>query len=164
MTFTCLSEAEVREKYRRAENKEEMIVVLAGLTDATREEVRSFLGVDAPPKRSQKERVYIDEKEAKRLYELGFSDEAIAERLNVHKTTVRRWRWKNCAPYNPGPPKNGGAVDKRMYFYKQGLNDKEIGEKAGFSKSAVYHWRLKNNLPPNCKRGGHRRKTGGDDS
>jgi DNA-binding transcriptional regulator YiaG len=146
MTFACLSEAEVREKYRRADDKEYMIEVLAGLTGSTHAEVRAFLGVGAKRKRKISPPTPIDGNEARRLYDLGLCDREMAEGLGVQKDKVRNWRRRNGLPCNPEKKE---PKDDRMKLYEQGLTDIEIGKRIGLSKNAIWYWRNTNNLPAN---------------
>lgn len=154
MIFDCLTPDEVRAKYERAEagDKEYVIGVLADLTVSSREEVRLFLGVR---KKARKKPVALDTTVAKRLYDIGYSDKQIAERLGTTRGAVTRWR-----NINGLMPVISGDIKKcdRMDLYEAGLIDSEIAKLTGVSRNCIFAWRKKRGLPPNGTRGGRRRK------
>ena len=46
MNFSCLTEEEVRYKYRKADNKEMMVKILADLNCSSEKEMEEFLGAN----------------------------------------------------------------------------------------------------------------------
>lgn len=107
MTFSCLSEREVKERYHRATNKQKILPILAALTCSTLEEMKVFLGLQAPKQqaapsydRSCKDRM--------KLYQMGFSDKEIAERIGLTRSGVESWRLRNRLPSNWSLRKGGG--------------------------------------------------------
>ena len=137
MNFACLSEAEVWEKYHKAEDKEYIIEVLAGLTDSTHVEMRAFLGLDEKRNKRKSLIEQIDTEEAKRLHAQGLSDAAIAKNLNVSKTFIRNWRTRNGIRCNSEKSDRRESLEVRMELYKQGLSDREIGRRVGVSNNAI---------------------------
>ena len=158
MTFTCISEAEVLEKYHKAEDKEYIIEVLAGLTASTQVEMREFLGLGMKHKKKIAPPAQLDTEEAKRLYDLGLCDREMAERLGVQKTIVRNWRQRKGILCNPEKLKRvpEQLQEERMRLYKMGLTDGEIGKLVGLTKAGIQSWRRANNLPVNIREGGVR--------
>lgn len=161
MNFDCLSKAEVRERYRRAEKKKEIIGVLADLTLSSPGEMRRFLGL--PHKRAAKwvpidsRRPRVDEEKALELYEAGLRDHEIAKAVGVSGNTVCNWRRRMGLPskYRDGTD----AVSlERLRLYDLGMTDQEIAEETGYTKRTICEWRSKNGLPMN-----ERQMQGGND-
>ncbi len=151
MNFSCLSEAEVREKYRRAEHKEVMIGILADLTCSTKREVRKFLGL--PPKKDKKwnpTRVNkkLDEERAQELYDAGLSDPKIAASLGTSINAVYLWRRRNGLLSHEGQAVKA-RDEERWRLYNQGMTDREIAEIQGVGYKSVISWRKLRKLPPN---------------
>lgn len=94
MNFSCLTEEEVRYKYRKADNKERMVQILADLTCSSEKEMEEFLGSNITGSRIRK-RTYLDKELAKKLYDLGMTDGEIANETCVSKDTIRKWRKRN---------------------------------------------------------------------
>ena len=151
MTFSCLTKEEVRKKYKQAENKSEMLHILADLTCSTPEEVAALLGVTPPAKRRYGA---LDEKKAAELLKSGASDREIAEVCCVAIYVIAQWRKAN------------GLTRRKTLFqsqeietlYKQGLNDGEIAKKLNCSRSVAAQWRRLNELPPNWEPRSKRRR------
>ena len=163
MTFSCLTEEEVRRKYNEAEDKEYMVEVLAGLTCASATEIMRFLGLESKPKgldKKYKEYTRIDREKAMELYNAGHTDNEIADALGVTNKTVGSWR------RGLGLEINSRIVNddvKRMELYRKGMNDAEIARALGQSSSAIQSWRRRCNLPANTTPGGdHRKKKEGE--
>ena len=151
MNFSCITQAEVRAEYARAQDKEAMVGVLADLTVSTKAEVRKFLGVT---KKVRKEPATLDVKASKKLYEQGMSDRRIASRLGGSQNTV--WRWRKANGLAPNPL--GTSVnDNRMELYLSGMTDPEIAQELGVKPNSICEWRKRHSLPPNGTRGGDRR-------
>lgn len=91
MVFSCLTEDEVRYKYKKADDKEMMIKVLADLTVSTVDEMTDFLGVTSQ-KQNGRKRCFLDQKLARKYYDAGMSDKEIARIIGVSKYTVKSWR------------------------------------------------------------------------
>lgn len=149
MRFDCLSAEEVRTRYRQASDKKGIITVLADLTCSSKAEMRRFLGVEKP---RSKPPVKLDREKAREYYEAGMSDEEIAQRLGVVKSTVCHWR------LSAGLGCNADSEKARMELYEQGLNDQEIGDALHMSPEAVWHWRKRLGLPSNAMPGKYDRK------
>lgn len=104
MNFSCLTEEEVRYKYRKADNKEWMVRILADLTCSSEKEMEEFLGANIIRAKIRK-RTYLDKELAKKLYDLGMTDGEIANEMCVSKDTIRKWRKRNglvCNYYKMG--------------------------------------------------------------
>ena len=91
MNFSCLTEEEVRYKYRKADNKEWMVRILADLTCSSEKEMEEFLGGNITRSKIRK-RTYLDKELAKKLYDLGMTDGEIANKMCVSRDTIRSWR------------------------------------------------------------------------
>jgi transposase len=155
MNFSCLSEAEVRWKYRRAADKHEMLQILCELTCSTKEDMQEFLGLAVAPKSPQgrKPIVYIDSDKARPLYEQGMSDREIANALGATRRGVLNWRTRNRLPCNKKPTEYVRPVTldekKAEAFYEQGMSDQQIAAAIGASKDAVRSWRRRTGRPGN---------------
>lgn len=104
MNFSCLTEEEVRYKYRKADNKERMIQILADLTCSSEKEMEEFLNLNIIRARIHK-RTYLDKELAKKLYDRGMTDGEIANEMRVSRDTIRSWRKRNglvCNYYKSG--------------------------------------------------------------
>ena len=153
MNFSCLTPAEVREKYRRAEHKDVMLEILADLTCSSKKEMRAFLGL--PPLKVKKsvpysERPKLNEAKALKMYNEGLSDPEIARAQGVSANAVALWRRRNglISLYHAKMPN----LDDRMRMYRQGMTDKEIAEAQGVAYKRVAEWRRNRGLPPNKRR------------
>lgn len=151
MNFDCLSAEEIRTRYRRADNKSEIIQVLADLTCSSKLEMCRFLGVE-PPKRKPKNA--LDEKMALVYYKAGMTDQEIAERLDVSETAVCVWRKSAGLPFKNQKGEEYADSEKvRMRLWSQGLNDAEIGDVLGITCKAVFNWRQRRGLSANARQG-----------
>lgn len=108
MNFSCLTEEEVRYKYRKADNKEWMVRILADLTCSSEKEMEEFLGANIISEKIRK-RTYLDKELAKKLYDLGMTDGEIANKMLVSKDTIRSWRKRSglVSNYCKSGEKNG---------------------------------------------------------
>lgn len=153
MNFSCLSPAEVRERFRRADNKRQIIQVLAELTGSSEAEMLDFLGIERPKSTAKPPRK-LDSKKAMELYREGLNDSEIARRLDVSDNSVHLWRRRNgLASHCVRVAEN--EETRRRSLWGQGLSDAEIGEAVGVHRKAISAWRHVRGLPPNRKnRGG----------
>lgn len=94
MNFSCLTEEEVRYKYRKADNKEWMVRILADLTCSSEKEMEEFLGANIIRAKIPN-RTYLDKELAKKLYDLGMIDGEIANEMCVSRDAIRSWRKRN---------------------------------------------------------------------
>lgn len=158
MIFSCMSAAEIREKYRRADDKHEMLKVLMELTCSTKEEMQEFLGLDVIPKppKGRKQLVYIDNDKARALYDQGMSDRQIADALGVTKQGVRNWRERNrlrCHKQDDQQARKSMIDEtKAKALYEKGMSDQQIATAIRATKSAVRHWRRRTDRPGNNAR------------
>ena len=108
MNFSCLTEEEVRYKYRKADNKEWMVRILADLTCSSEKEMEEFLDANIIGSRIRK-RTYLDKELAKKLYDLGMTDGEIANKMCVSRDTIRSWRKRSglVSNYCKSGEKNG---------------------------------------------------------
>ena len=108
MNFSCLTEEEVRYKYRKADNKEWMVRILADLTCSSQKEMEEFLGANIIRAKIPK-RTYLDKELAKKLYDLGMTDGEIANKMCVSRDTIRSWRKRSglVSNYCKSGEKNG---------------------------------------------------------
>ena len=108
MNFSCLTEEEVRYKYRKADNKEWMVRILADLTCSSEKEMEEFLGGNIIRAKIPK-RTYLDKELAKKLYDLGMTDGEIANKMCVSRDAIRSWRKRSrlVSNYCKSGEKNG---------------------------------------------------------
>ena len=156
MTFSVLSESEVREKYRRADDKHAMLKILCELTCSTRGDMMRFLGLQEAPesKKGKRPAKQMDKVYARVCYDKGMTDRQIAQALGVSRESAACWRKRE------GLKPNGGhqeTAERRnaLYslMYHQGYSDSAIAKAAGVGSAAVGSWRKRRGLPPNFKRG-----------
>lgn len=140
MTFEVFSEAEVRYKYAKAENKAHMLRVLAELTCSTEEQMAKFLGVEIQSPNKGK----INNAKAHRLYKKKMTDAQMATALGVSRQAVHEWRAARDLP-----PLSKPDEASRMEAYKRGLSDRKAGKELGLSREAFRAWRHRNGLAPN---------------
>ena len=154
MNFECLSKQEIEYRYRQADDKAEILKVLADLTCSTPEEVVDLLGVPCPAtciwesyQFSRKANAKIDTDAIIRLYETGLSDRQIAQKLDYSVSSVSKWRRKFGLPPHGVRP----VVDfqSAMELYKAGWSDNRIARVLGTSKATISGWRHRNYLPAN---------------
>lgn len=154
MNFSCLSEAEVRYRYRMADDKVGIVQVLAELTCCSQEEMRNFLGIKKP---ERKEPSKVDHEKALKLYMQGLNDAEISRRLNVSDNAVHLWRRRNKLPSNY-KPYTREEEEKRLALWRQGLNDREIGDAIGVKSRCIAEWRRVRGLAANIRPGQYKRK------
>lgn len=85
------------------------------------------------------------DQEAERLslYQLGLRDGEIAERVGVHRTTIRQWRGDRGLLNNVSR-----AADARyMPLYERGYTDRAIAREIGVDRVSVRQWRRTRGLP-----------------
>lgn len=141
MTFACLSEEEIFRKFAQAEDKNNMIHVLADLTCSTPKEMGEFLGVRWPFRSVEQ----LDEGKALELFYAGLSDKEIADACNVCVYCVEKWRKEKKLFRVKLPPFTEEQIGE---LYAQGMNDTIISEELGVSIGTVRKWRTKKGLPP----------------
>lgn len=155
MDFRCLSAAEIQAKYRRANDKSEMLKILCELTCSTQEEMRDFLGLEVIPEapKGRKQVAYIDNDKARALYDEGMSDQQIADALGVNIQGVRNWRGRNRLRCHEKYATRAlpVAIDeaKARTLYDKGMSDQHIARVIGATPSSVRSWRRRNNIPGN---------------
>lgn len=162
MNFSCLSEAEVREKYRRADDKHAMLKVLMELTLSTKADMMAFLGVEEKPisRKARRPAVSVNKELVRKYYNAGMSDRAIAEALGVSKSAVARWRYMNeLGPNHAAAEACRQRLQEYARLYLEGHSDGYIARATGVRNSTVAAWRERNGLPPNFKRGQYDRRT-----
>ena len=91
------------------------------------------------------------------LYDQGWYDKKIAEKLGISKNRVICYRKRNKLPANREPAKTRYDWEKGMELYRKGLNDVEIGMELGCSTQTVWNWRQRKELPANAGRFGRDR-------
>ena len=91
------------------------------------------------------------------LYDQGWYDKKIAEKLGISKNRVIHYRKRNKLPANKEPAKTRYDWEKGMELYRKGLNDVEIGMELGCSNQTVWNWRQRMELPANAGRFGRDR-------
>ncbi|MFW5794906.1 MAG: terminase gpP N-terminus-related DNA-binding protein [Bacillota bacterium] len=104
----------------------------------------------------------ISEKEHKKrlkLYNKGFTDKEIAEKLGLTETPISHWRNKNNLEPNAKIEKIDDEIREQIEdYYFEGFSDNKIAEKLGISFGTVILYRRRNNLPPNNKTTGKLKK------
>jgi len=89
-----------------------------------------------------------EENERMRLYNLGFDDKQIAEKMNISKEAVNSWR--NLRGLDSNFKSIIDMFDKNIkQFYDKGYSDKDIADKIGCSKSTIKLWRHQKDFKPN---------------
>ena len=153
MTFSCLTKDEVRKKYEQAENKSQMLHILADLTCSTTREMEEFLGLSTTP--SAHYGRPLDKKQALRMFKAGASDKEIADALGVRLYTVQKWRWSNKLFRT-----TKSYCDQDICaLYEKGMSDVEIANSLHCGRTTIVRWRKQNgNLPPHIKRRRRRKK------
>jgi uncharacterized protein YjcR len=86
--------------------------------------------------------MYIDKDQFKKLYEKGYSDRQIAEKMGFAIDSISNYRRR------VGLPSHRKYCDysKCMELYLKGYNDVQIASELGISKSTVGIWRKRNGL------------------
>ena len=97
MTFSCLTEDEVRYKYRRSDDKEKMIKILCELTCSSEKEMMEFLceNIVKTKRKNNPRRCFLDKELAKKYYDSGMTDSEIAIKTGASKEAIRSWRRRN---------------------------------------------------------------------
>lgn len=94
-----------------------------------------------------------DEEHQKRLelYNQGFNDRQIGEKVGLVQNGIYNWRKRNDLPANNslGEKISKKENQKRLKYYNLGMNDNEIAEKINVTPPAIFYWREKNNLKTN---------------
>lgn len=150
MDFSCFSPDEVRLKYDRANNKNEMICVLADLTASTEKEMMEFLGI-----KSRSKYFKLTDSNVMELYNSGMTDKEISLEIGVTVDAVKAWRRRNG-----GLPPNKKAVGttqqtkdmERYVLYMNGLSDSQIASQLGLRPGAITKWRRKYGLVSNWEK------------
>lgn len=90
-----------------------------------------------------------EEKERRKLYDQGLTDQEIAESLYLSKHAVYNWRRRRGLPANS--TQGGKEYDhrRRLNYWRQGLVDKEIANRVGVTTGAISQWRWKHGLKAN---------------
>lgn len=114
MIFSCLSPDEIIWKYKKADDKKNIIKILCELTCSSEREMKIFLGTGRAEEDLSGKIQYkkLDEKEAFKLWKKGMFDPEIAEILGSHRNTVRNWRRRNGLETNFGK-KRGKNNEKK---------------------------------------------------
>ena len=89
------------------------------------------------------------------LYNAGYTDREIAEKVGKDAATVQSWRQKvlRRPPNRPAPGfRSKFDWKKAEELYRHGASDMQIAKALGCCVSAVVHWRGKYELLPNTKR------------
>lgn len=122
-----MSDHEILRMYREARFPDREIGILAELNAVSRAEMREKLRqlgavLDGPkpkrkpPEKKPEKRAYrrVDEEQARRLWEQGLSDNAIAGELGVSGNAIMYWRRRNelSANYEQGGGRAAGAKGK----------------------------------------------------
>ena len=91
------------------------------------------------------------------LYDQGWYDKKIAEKLGISKNRVICYRKRNKLPANKEPAKTRYDWEKGMELHRKGLNDVEIAKELNCSNQTVWNWRQRMELPANAGRFGRDR-------
>ena len=97
-----MSDGEIARRYRNALDPKKAITILAqlngaGPSDITAALIREGVVLDTPPP-ARKKRKRLDQQEVQMLYDLGFNDYQIADKLGVSPGGVYAWRYRNGLP------------------------------------------------------------------
>lgn len=139
MIWDVITPTEARRKYELATNKRSALTIIAGLTASTPAKVAAYLGVDGKAVYAK-----MDGCKAQELYDRGFTDEKIAEKLGVTRTAVYNWRQMQGLPAVSRLPSH----QRRMEVYNSGLSDRAAADKLGISRNTYRYWRKRHGLPP----------------
>lgn len=110
-------------------------------------------------KPARREPIPVDRTNARirELYDQGWYDKKIAEKLGITKNRVICYRKRNKLPANKEPAKTRYDWDKGMELYHKGLNDVEIAKELNCSNQTVWNWRQRMDLPANAGKFGRDR-------
>ena len=84
------------------------------------------------------------------LYNQGFNDQEMADKLGLTNSTTRAWRIHNNLKSQEGV-RLSKRLKVRMKLYNQGKTDKEISTTQNITPGHVALWRKQHNLSPNKK-------------
>jgi uncharacterized protein YjcR len=92
---------------------------------------------------SSRIKMNIDKDRFKNLYEKGYNDRQIAEKMGFTKDSISNYRRR------VGLPSHRKYCDysKCMDLYQRGYNDVQIASELGLAKNTVGIWRKRNGLP-----------------
>lgn len=85
----------------------------------------------------------------KALWELGLTDQQLANVFLVCKSSIYLWRKKNglqCNDKRKGSRLEKKDLELRLKLFNENYSDEEIAIATGLSKEAITLWRWKNNL------------------
>ena len=100
MVFSVITPEQCRKKYEKAEDKVEMLQVLADLTASSRFEMAKFLGCELPRNYNHGGLHVTVGKKYFELYNKGYTDRQIAEETGVKIHCVKNWRYRHGIPAN----------------------------------------------------------------
>lgn len=85
----------------------------------------------------------------KALWELGLTDQQLANVFLVSKSVISYWRGKNglqCNDKRKGPRLEKKDLELRLKLVNENYSDEEIAIVTGLSKGSITSWRWQNNL------------------
>jgi uncharacterized protein YjcR len=82
------------------------------------------------------------------MYSDGFLDGAIAYRLKVAKSTIRKWRAREGLPPNFSA-RRSSVTDQYRKLYDKGYSDQKIADALSRNRYTIRRWRRQNKLPAN---------------
>ena len=83
------------------------------------------------------------------LYDQGYYDRKIAEKLGISRGRVVNWRKRNKLPVNKEPPPTKYDWELGLQLYRRGMSDVQIAKQLGCSVNTVTNWRNRRELPAN---------------
>lgn len=102
-----MSDAEIAMRYRNALAPQNAVKILAQLNGAGSSDIAAALAregifLNQPKKELVPKRKWLDQRQARQLYDQGMNDHEIAEKLGVSPKGVYHWRYRNRLPANTG--------------------------------------------------------------
>lgn len=147
-----LDEQTIAAKIKDADNKVEMVAILALSNQLKKSEIRNI---------AVKYNVLLpwSDDSIKQAYDKGLSDSQIADAFGYEDNIVKQWR----ATQHLQPNKSAQNATARVHkgrqssiddvkargLYDAGKSDSEIAAVFGLGSNSIWSWRKKNNLPAN---------------
>ena len=137
----CLTEALAREKGAEARAR---AGVIAGTTPEQR--------VRMADKRHGNSLRDADSAERRRLYDMGFSDREIADKVGTNRSVICDWRKRQDPPLPVHDQAGQARRAQWAHLYEQGYPDAEIARLTRSTENGVRKWRLRMEYEPNRAR------------
>lgn len=103
-----MSTEDIKKEFREAKDQEEQVKILADLNCVSEDVIREIVGL--PPSKPRKRRKSLKEQSERicELYDQGFTDKEIAEKLGISRKSVAGWR--HYRQLKPNPQRGSAAA------------------------------------------------------